>query len=114
MNALGSMGINLAERGQTARAEAAYREALALATRNKTIAPVAYEWIDYRLAGLLLDQRRFEEAEPLALRALAIRDSANGQADADTRQSMDQVIKLYQGWGKPEWAAKYQRSPAPP
>jgi tetratricopeptide (TPR) repeat protein len=114
MNALGSMGINLGELGQPARAEAAYREALALSARNKTIAPVAYEWIDYRLAGLLLNQRRFEEAEPLALRALAIRDSASGPADADTRQSMDQIVKLYQAWGKPDWAAKYQRSPAPP
>jgi hypothetical protein len=63
---------------------------------------------------LLLDQRRFEEAEPLALRALAIRDSTSGPADADTRQSMDQVIKLYQAWGKPERAAKYRHSPTTP
>jgi len=61
-----------------------------------------------------MDQRKFGEAEPLALRALAIRDSASGPADADTRQSTDQVIKLYQAWGKPEWAAKYRSTPAAP
>ena len=54
---------------------------------------------------LLLDQRRWAEAEPIALRLLAIRDSL---ADTLARQTAEQLVTLYEGWGKPDRAAEYR------
>ena len=51
-----------------------------------------------------LDQHRWAEAEPVALRVLAIRDSL---ADTLARQSAGQLATLYEGWGKPGRAAEY-------
>jgi hypothetical protein len=58
------------------------------------------------LAALLIDERRYAEAEPLALRVLAVRDSA---ADTLARQALAQLVKLYQGWGKEDRAEEYRR-----
>ena len=46
------------------------------------------------------------EAEPLALRVLAIRDSLK---DTLARKAAAQVVELYEGWGRPGRAAAYQR-----
>ena len=82
---------------------------MARGSRNKSITPLTYDWIAFDLAGLLVEQRRFEEAEPFALRVLAIRDSINGPADADTRESLTQLATLYERWGRPERAAEYRQ-----
>jgi len=82
---------------------------VARGSRNKSITPLTYDWIAFDLAGLLVEQRRFEEAEPFALRVLAIRDSINGPADADTRESLTQLATLYERWGRPERAAEYRQ-----
>ena len=57
------------------------------------------------VVSLLLDQRRWAEAEPIALRLLAIRDS---MADTLARQTAGQLVTLYEGWGKPDRAAEYR------
>ena len=52
-----------------------------------------------------MDPRRYEEAEPFALRVPAIRDST---ADTLASKSAAQLAELYEGWGKPERAAEYR------
>jgi hypothetical protein len=86
-----------------------FREAVTRASHDKSITPLTYEWIAFELAELLVEQRRFQEAEPFALRVLAIRDSVNGPADADTRESVAQRATLYERWGRPEPAAEYRQ-----
>jgi hypothetical protein len=61
------------------------------------------------LAALLIDEQRYAEAEPLALRVLAMRDSTR---DTLAKVARAQVVKLYEGWGKVERAADY-RKPVP-
>ena len=58
------------------------------------------------MVSLLLEERRWAEAEPLALRVLAIRDSL---ADTFARQAAVQLAALYEGWGKADRAAAYRQ-----
>jgi hypothetical protein len=48
----------------------------------------------------------YAEAEPLALRVLAVRDS---MADTLARKTVAQLVTLYEAWGKPDRAAEFQR-----
>jgi hypothetical protein len=58
------------------------------------------------LVSLLTEQRRYAEAEPFALRVLAIRDSTK---DSLAGKAAAQLVALYEGWGKPERVAEYRR-----
>ena len=58
-----------------------------------------------RDGALVMDQRRWAEAEPFALRVLAIRDSL---ADSLAGKAAAQLAALYEGWGKPARAAEYR------
>ena len=58
------------------------------------------------MVSLLMDEHRWAEAEPLALRVLAIRDSLG---DTLARESAAQLVKLYEGWGKLERAEEYRK-----
>jgi len=64
-----------------------------------------YTLIAPYMVSVLMDRRRWAEAEPIALRVPAIRDSL---ADTLSRQSAEQLVKLYQGWGKPDRAAAFR------
>jgi hypothetical protein len=57
------------------------------------------------MVSLLMEQRRWAEAEPLALRVLAIRDS---MADSTARASAEQLAELYKGWAKADKEAEYR------
>ena len=70
------------------------------------LSPVDLSRIAPTMVSLLMDQRRWAEAEPLALRVLAIRDSLK---DTLARQAAAQLATLYDGWGKQEQAAEYRR-----
>jgi hypothetical protein len=57
------------------------------------------------LVSLLMDQRRWADAEPFALRVLEIRDSL---ADSLAGKAAAQLAALYEGWGRPANAAEYR------
>src|SRR6266540_5135151 len=64
-----------------------------------------------RQARQRLDQGRYDEAEPLLKRALAIRERALGSAHPDTATSLNNLAELYRIQGKYEAAEPlYQRS----
>jgi hypothetical protein len=58
------------------------------------------------LVPLLVDQRRWKEAEPLALRVFAIQDSLKDTLALVTAQHL---ATIYGGLGKAEDAAGYRR-----
>jgi tetratricopeptide (TPR) repeat protein len=103
------VGRTLYELGRRTEAEAQLRAALAVQGRDRGLPSWAYVRAASTLAGLLIDERRYAEAEPLALRVLALRDSTG---DTLAKVARAQVVKLYEGWGKVERAADY-REPGP-
>ena len=62
------------------------------------------------LVSLLVDQRRWAEAEPLALRVLAIQDSLE---DTLARVTAEQLATIYKGKGQDDLAAKYLKRLSP-
>jgi serine/threonine protein kinase len=65
------------------------------------------------MVKLLMAQRRWAEAEPLALRVLAIRDSLGDTAFV--ARAAGQVVTLYEAWGKPGRSAEFRhRAGSPP
>jgi tetratricopeptide (TPR) repeat protein len=104
--ATASMGKNLYRLGRLDDAERDLRWALDVKDPNGQFGPRDYTLIAPYMVSVLMDRRRWAEAEPIALRVLAIRDSL---ADTLSRQSAEQLVKLYQGWGKPDRAAEFRK-----
>lgn len=99
------VGRTLYELGRRTEAEAQLRAAIAVQGRDRGLPSWAYIRTASTLAALLIDERRYVEAEPLALRVLAMRDSTG---DTLAKVARAQVVKLYEGWGKAERAADYR------
>jgi serine/threonine-protein kinase len=97
--------------GRVADGERNMRWALDVTDPTGRIAGRDFTLIAPSMVSLLMDQHRFAEAEPLALRVLQVRDSL---ADTLVRQSAAQLVTLYEAWGKPDRAAAYRRKAAPP
>jgi len=104
--ATGSLGRNQYRLGRLAEAERNLRWALDVTDPNGRLTPPDYAMMAPAMVSLLIDQRRWAEAEPIALRVLAVRDS---MADTSARQMAAQLAILYEGLGKPDQAAEYRR-----
>jgi eukaryotic-like serine/threonine-protein kinase len=104
-----AMGRNEYYLGRRADAERHMRWALDVKDPNARLAGRDLTLIGPAMVSLLMDQRRWAEAEPVALRVLAIRDSL---ADTLAGKAAAQLATLYDGWGKPERAAEYRRRAA--
>ncbi len=104
--ATASLGRNQALLGRRAEAQRNLRWALEVQNPDGRLAPQDYARIAPSLITLLLNERRYADAEPIALRVLAVRDS---MADTLARQTAAQLVTLYERWGKPERAAEYLR-----
>ncbi|MBI5423176.1 MAG: serine/threonine protein kinase [Opitutae bacterium] len=59
------------------------------------------------LAEALLQQQRWAEAEPLLLAAHAVLPDIAGPRGWETKATRERLVRLYQGMGKPELAARY-------
>jgi serine/threonine protein kinase/tetratricopeptide (TPR) repeat protein len=104
--ATGALGRNQYRLGRHSDAERNLRWALNVKDPSGKLGPPEVAKIAPTMISLLMDHRRWSEAEPLALRVLAIRDSL---ADTLALQTVAQLVRLYERWGKPERAAEYQR-----
>jgi tetratricopeptide (TPR) repeat protein len=104
--ATASLGRNQALLGRRTEGERNLRWALGVTDPDGRMSPEDYARIAPALVTLLLTERRYADAEPIALRVLTVRDS---MADTLARQTAAQLVRLYEGWGKPERAAKYRR-----
>lgn len=56
----------------------------------------------------LLGQRRFEQAEPLLLECQQRLSESMGAQHFRTRGAVDNLVKLYEAWGKPDQAADWR------
>ena len=108
--ATASLGRNQYHLGHAAEAERNLRWAFGVKDSNGRLQPNDFARLAPALVSLLLDQHRWAEAEPVALRVLAIRDSL---ADTLAQQTAKQLVTLYEGWGKPGRAAEYRQRAAP-
>jgi hypothetical protein len=65
------------------------------------------------LGECLASQRRYAEAEPLLLRSYATIKNVQGEHGSSTLEAARRLMTLYQSWGKPDEAARYQEALAP-
>jgi serine/threonine protein kinase/tetratricopeptide (TPR) repeat protein len=103
--ATATMGRNRYRLGRTAEAEKNLRWALDVTDPAGRLDPMMYARFGRILVMLMVDQRRWAEAEPFALRVLAIQDSLQ---DTLARASARQLVTIYEALGKPERAAHYR------
>jgi hypothetical protein len=96
--------------GRTAEAEKNLRWSLDVTDPAGRLDPTFYARFGRLLVMLLVDQRRWDQAEPLALRVLAIQDSLK---DTLARASAEQLVKIYEGTGRHDLAAKYLKRSSP-
>ncbi len=82
------------------------RWALDVKDRNGKLGPREITLIGPTMTSLLMQQRRWAEAEPLALRVLHLRDSLGDTLAAAAAAQLD---TLYTGWGKADRVAAYRR-----
>jgi tetratricopeptide (TPR) repeat protein len=108
--ATGTLGRNLYHLGRRAEAERHLRWALNVKDPDGRLQPPDVAKIAPALVSLLMDEGRWAEAEPLALRVLAIRDSL---ADTLAVKAAEQLAVLYERWGKRERVAEYRRRKQP-
>ncbi|MBA3498078.1 MAG: tetratricopeptide repeat protein [Gemmatimonadales bacterium] len=104
--ATASLGRNQALLGRKVEAERNLRWALNVKDPDGRLGPQDFARIAGAMVTLLVDGRRWAEAEPLALRVLAIRDS---MGDTLARKAAAQLAVLYEGWGKADRAGEYRR-----
>jgi eukaryotic-like serine/threonine-protein kinase len=104
--ATGSLGRNQYHLGRAAEAERNLRWALGVTDPNGRLQAPDSARFGRVLVSLLVDQRRWKEAEPLALKVLAIQDSL---ADTLARVTAGQLATIYDATGEPELAAGYRQ-----
>ena len=96
--ATGSLGRNQYYLARKADAERNIRWALDVTDPAGKLEPVFYARFGRLLVSLLVEQRRWAEAEPLAVRVLAIQDSLQ---DTLARVTREQLAKIRSGAARP-------------
>jgi tetratricopeptide (TPR) repeat protein len=102
--ATGWLGRNQFYTGQRAEAERNIRWALAVKDPNAVSAKDTMRFGRY-LVTILVDQRRWAEAEPLAVRVFAIQDSLK---DTLARVTAGQLAAIYEATGRRERAEQWR------
>ena len=101
--ATGSMGRNQYYLGRSAEAERNLRWALSVTSPAAAATARDSARFGRILVPLLVDQRRWKDAEPLALRVLAIQDSLQ---DTLARLTAGYLATIYGATGRAELAAR--------
>lgn len=107
-NPLLELGLILNKTGRSREAETNLREALAIRTR---LLPKGNQLIgisEGALGECMTTQKRYAEAEPLLLRSYATIKTVQGDRGTGTLEAARRLVSLYQSWGKPNEAARYQ------
>jgi tetratricopeptide (TPR) repeat protein len=105
--ATGSLGRNQYRLTRRAEGERNLRWALDVTDPDGQLDAQGVSKFGSELVSLYLEQRRWAEAEPLALRVLAIQDSTGDTLAA--RGSAAQLAEIYRGKGRYDLAAEYRR-----
>jgi eukaryotic-like serine/threonine-protein kinase len=103
----GGLGLTLSRLGKPSEGEPLLREALEM---RKKVLPENYmiPFTESALGECLLAQKRFAEAEPLLVNGFNGMKAKLGDRDKRTVEARQRLAKLYEGWGKPELAARYR------
>ncbi len=107
-NPLMELGLILNKTGRFREAEAYLREALEIRTR---LLPGGNQLIgasEGALGECLTTQKRYAESEPLLQRSYTTMKNVQGEHGPLTLEAVRRLAALYQAWGKPEEAARYQ------
>ena len=88
-------------------AERTAREALALASKAYGAEHPKTQEAEGTLAKVLISRRQWAEAEPMQLRYVAALETGSG-AEGDRTDAIEDLVKLYTGWGKPKDAAVWR------
>jgi tetratricopeptide (TPR) repeat protein len=112
-NPLLELGLILNKTGRSRQAETYLREALAIRTRFLPAGNQLIGISEGALGECLTSQRRYAEAEPLLLRSYATIKNVQGEHGSSTLEAARRLMTLYQSWGKPNEAARYQEALAP-
>ena len=112
-NPLLELGLILNKTGRSRQAETYLREALAIRTRFLPAGNQLIRISEGALGECLTPQRRYAEAEPLLLRSYATIKNVQGEHGSSTLEAARRLMTLYQSWGKPDEASRYQEALAP-
>ena len=107
-NPLLELGLILNKTGRSREAEAFLRESLEIRTR---LLPKGNQLIaisEGTLGECLTTQKRLAEAEPLLQQSYEAIKAAQGEQGPLTVEARRRLATLYQSWGKPREAARYQ------
>ena len=107
--ATGWLGRNQFYLGQRAEAERNIRWVMSVTDPNAVSAKDTVRFGRF-LVTMLVDQRRWKDAEPLALRIFAIQDSSQ---DTLARVTAGQLAAIYDATGRKERAEQYRGRVAP-
>ena len=102
------LGLVLTDNGNPEKAEPLLRRSLAVFQKRLPADHWQTATAESALGACLASMKRFEEAEPLLLRSYAVIKAKRGQLGRASKDCAGRIIRLYEGWGKPEQAAEHR------
>ncbi len=108
-SAYGGLGAFHLLQGDTANAESYLRSALEMYLRTLGRDHSRTTFAKVQLGACLMGLRRFAAAEPYLLEASQWLRANRGMDNSFTRQTLSQVIALYEHWGRLEQAERYRQ-----
>jgi hypothetical protein len=99
------LGLLLLEHGQHAEAEPVLRECLEIRTARIPDDPKRYDTMSL-FGGVLLGQRRYEEAEPFLVEGYE--KMAADFEPVRRHRALERVVSLYEAWGRREEAEAWK------
>jgi hypothetical protein len=91
-------------------AEAALSESVSIFARSQASLPHYLAWSECWYGASLAGQHRYAEAEPHLVAAEQGLREARTTPPRHYRQAVEQVVKLYEAWGKPDEAARWRQT----
>jgi len=102
------LGLILNKTGRSAEAEPMLRQALELRTKLLPKGHYLLATTQGALGECLTTEKRFADAEPLLLESYTTLKGVQGDRSPPTLEAARRLVTLYQAWGKPDEAARYQ------
>jgi eukaryotic-like serine/threonine-protein kinase len=107
-NPVMALGLALNRTGRSREAETYLRESLEIRTRLLAKGNQLIAASEGALGECLTTEKRYAEAEPLLQRSYATMKGVQGERGPLTLEALRRLAALYQSWGKPDEAARYQ------
>jgi serine/threonine protein kinase/tetratricopeptide (TPR) repeat protein len=102
------LGLILNKTGRSAEAEGDLREALLIRARSVPQGHYLLAITQGALGECLTAEKKFAEAEPLLSESYTTLKTVQRDQSPLTQEAARRLVTLYQSWGKPEEAARYQ------